>query len=111
MVVLLLLGCRGALYVLRTFPPKTIQIFLILAHFLLQHPQLVGLSADEYYEMCSEKFLVTSRALFNSVLNEFKDHKLIHIKRGSDGQLYYTTSLHPNLLKQILEEFNYHQLE
>lgn len=101
----LLSGRRGALSVLRTLPPKTTQIFLILAEFLLQHPQLVGLSADEYYEMCSEKFLVTSRALFNSVLNEFKDHKLIQIKRGSDGQLYYSTPLHPNLLKQILQEF------
>jgi origin recognition complex subunit 2 len=96
---------RGALYVLRTLPPKTAQIYAVLARFILQHPQALGLSADEYYEICSQKFLVTSRTIFNSTLGEFKDHQLIRLKRGSDGQLYYTVPLHPNILKQVLEEF------
>ena len=66
-----------------------------------------GISFPELYQRCRESFLVNSDLTLRAQLTEYKDHKLISVKRHSDGIDYLTIPLKKSVLlefKDIQEE-------
>ncbi len=63
-----------------------------------------GLAFSELYQRCREAFLVNSDLTLRAQLTEFKDHKLVNLKKGPDGVEYLTIPLSNATLKEFLEE-------
>lgn len=61
----------------------------------------LGFPFHELYSDCRDKMLVNSDLTLRAQLTEFKDHKLLRIRRSPDG----TEVLHIPLENNQLEEF------
>ncbi|KAK7080938.1 Origin recognition complex subunit 2, partial [Halocaridina rubra] len=90
----LLLNQSGALalssliHVFRSLTPNAKGIFLLLAKYQLDqkdNSNYAGLSFGDMYQRCRDSFLVNSDLTLRAQLTEFKDHKLIRVKKGVDG--------------------------
>ncbi|XP_030065491.1 origin recognition complex subunit 2 isoform X2 [Microcaecilia unicolor] len=78
-------------HVLRSLTPNARGIFRLLAEYQLankDNPSYTGLSFQDFYQQCREAFLVNSDLTLRAQLTEFRDHKLIRTKKGSDGVEY-----------------------
>ncbi|CAB4057248.1 ORC2 [Lepeophtheirus salmonis] len=63
-----------------------------------------GISFPNLYQRCREAFLVNSDITLRAQLTEFKDHKLIRIKKGFDGMDHLTIPLNNSTLRDFVDE-------
>ena len=57
----------------------------------------------ELYRQCRTQFLVASDLALRAQLTEFRDHKLVRSKKGTDGGEYLTLPLDINTITAFLE--------
>ncbi|KAJ1687242.1 hypothetical protein LUZ63_018632 [Rhynchospora breviuscula] len=95
---------KTALVVLQSLTPNAQSVFRVLAEFQLDNEKEEGMHVSELYTKCREQFLVSSQVTLNAHLTEFKDHKLVKMKRHSDGQDCLHIPLPTNALEKLLQE-------
>ncbi|KAG8521037.1 Origin recognition complex subunit 2, partial [Galemys pyrenaicus] len=61
------------------------------------------LSFQDFYQQCREAFLVNSDLTLRAQLTEFRDHKLIRTKKGTDGVEYLLIPVDNGTLTDFLE--------
>lgn len=82
-------------------------IYMIIVQSQLNNkgnPNYQGLAFKDLYSSCRENFLVSSDLALRAQLTEFLDHKMVKIKRSSDGTEYLNIPIEYGLLTQFLEE-------
>ena len=60
----------------------------------------------ELYRLCRAEFLVASDLALRAQLTEFRDHKLVKSKKGSDGEEYLTIPLDKPSMSAFLENID-----
>ncbi|NXJ66287.1 ORC2 protein, partial [Rostratula benghalensis] len=101
------LALSSITHVLRSLTLNARGIFRLLAQYQLENkdnPSYPGLSFQDFYQQCREAFLVNSDLTLRAQLTEFRDHKLIRIKRGSDGVEYLLIPVDVSTLTDFLEK-------
>jgi len=87
--------------------PNAKKIYTILLRYQLDHGAEVdnyaGLAFMELYRQCRTQFLVASDLALRAQLTEFRDHKLVRSKKGTDGGEYLTLPLDINTITAFLE--------
>lgn len=71
------------------------------SHLLLNS---TGLSFQDFYQQCREAFLINSDLTLRAQLTEFRDHKLIRTKKGTDGVEYLVIPVDSGTLTDFLEK-------
>lgn len=82
-------------------------IFRLLIKYQLDNqdnPSYTGLSFQDFYQQCREAFLVNSELTLRAQLTEFRDHKLIRTKKGTDGVEYLLIPVDNGTLTDFLEK-------
>ncbi|GAB6019144.1 Origin recognition complex subunit 2 [Chamberlinius hualienensis] len=101
------LGLSSATQVFHSLTPNAKGIFLLLAKQQLDKMEnnnnYTGMPFHECYSLCREAFLVNSQLTLNTQLIEFKDHKLLKVKKGSDGVEYLLITLDTHSLSAFIE--------
>ncbi|XP_062972246.1 origin recognition complex subunit 2 [Elgaria multicarinata webbii] len=103
------LALSSLTHVLRSLTPNARGIFRLLVEYQLENkdnPSYPGLSFQDFYQQCREAFLVNSNLTLRAQLTEFRDHKLIRTKRGSDGVEYLLIPVDNGTLTDFLQENN-----
>ncbi|XDV51090.1 hypothetical protein PO909_020037 [Leuciscus waleckii] len=101
------LALSSLTHVLRSLTPNARGIFRLLAEFQLENkdnPAYTGLSFQDFYQRCRESFLVNSDITLRTQLTEFRDHKLIRTKKGTDGVEYLLIPVDNGTLTDFLEK-------
>ncbi|NXN68594.1 ORC2 protein, partial [Himantopus himantopus] len=101
------LALSSLTHVLRSLTLNARGIFRLLAQYQLENkdnPSYPGLSFQDFYQQCREAFLVNSDLTLRAQLTEFRDHKLIRTKRGSDGVEYLLIPVDDSTLTDFLEK-------
>ncbi|XP_065665857.1 origin recognition complex subunit 2 isoform X4 [Hydra vulgaris] len=99
------LALSSLAHVLRSLTPNARGIFKLLVNYQLDNKDsssYQGLSINDLYNRCREMFLVNSDLTLKAQLTEFKDHKLIKLKKGSDGVEYLFVAVDESTLKEFL---------
>ncbi|XP_047135877.1 origin recognition complex subunit 2 isoform X2 [Hydra vulgaris] len=99
------LALSSLAHVLRSLTPNARGIFKLLVNYQLDNKDsssYQGLSINDLYSRCREMFLVNSDLTLKAQLTEFKDHKLIKLKKGSDGVEYLFVAVDESTLKEFL---------
>nr|XP_020022463.1 origin recognition complex subunit 2 isoform X2 [Castor canadensis] len=94
-------------HVLRSLTPNARGIFKLLIKYQLDNqdnPSYIGLSFQDFYQQCREAFLVNSDLTLRAQLTEFRDHKLIRTKKGTDGVEYLLIPVDNGTLTDFLEK-------
>ncbi|XP_068400782.1 origin recognition complex subunit 2 [Eschrichtius robustus] len=94
-------------HVLRSLTPNARGIFRLLIKYQLDNqdnPSYIGLSFQDFYQQCREAFLVNSDLTLRAQLTEFRDHKLIRTKKGTDGVEYLLIPVDNGTLTDFLEK-------
>ncbi|XP_078165155.1 origin recognition complex second largest subunit 2 [Carex rostrata] len=95
---------KTALVVLQSLTPNAQSVFRVLAEFQLANEKEEGMHVSELYTKCREQFLVSSQVTLNAHLTEFKDHKLVKMRRHSDGHDCLHIPLPSNALEKLLQD-------
>uniref|UniRef100_A0A8C8TC07 Origin recognition complex subunit 2 n=1 Tax=Peromyscus maniculatus bairdii TaxID=230844 RepID=A0A8C8TC07_PERMB len=101
------LPLSSLIHVLRSLTPNARGIFRLLIKFQLDNqdsPSYIGLSFQDFYQQCREAFLVNSDLTLRAQLTEFRDHKLIRTKKGTDGVEYLLIPIDSGTLADFLEK-------
>ncbi|NP_001020549.1 origin recognition complex subunit 2 isoform B [Mus musculus] len=101
------LPLSSLIHVLRSLTPNARGIFRLLMKFQLDNqdsPSYIGLSFQDFYQQCREAFLVNSDLTLRAQLTEFRDHKLIRTKKGTDGVEYLLIPVDSGILADFLEK-------
>ncbi|XP_052049689.1 origin recognition complex subunit 2 isoform X2 [Apodemus sylvaticus] len=101
------LPLSSLIHVLRSLTPNARGIFRLLMKFQLDNqdsPSYIGLSFQDFYQQCREAFLVNSDLTLRAQLTEFRDHKLIRTKKGTDGVEYLLIPVDNRTLADFLEK-------
>ncbi|CAH6791660.1 Orc2 [Phodopus roborovskii] len=101
------LPLSSLIHVLRSLTPNARGIFRLLIKFQLDNqdsPSYIGLSFQDFYQQCREAFLVNSDLTLRAQLTEFRDHKLIKTKKGTDGVEYLLIPVDSRTLADFLEK-------
>ncbi|XP_053452599.1 origin recognition complex subunit 2 isoform X2 [Nycticebus coucang] len=94
-------------HVLRSLTPNARGIFRLLIKYQLDNqdnPSYIGLSFQDFYQQCREAFLVNSDLTLRAQLTEFRDHRLIRTKKGTDGVEYLLIPVDNETLTDFLEK-------
>ncbi|XP_036899537.1 origin recognition complex subunit 2 [Sturnira hondurensis] len=94
-------------HVLRSLTPNARGIFRLLIKHQLgnqDNPSYLGFSFQDFYQQCREAFLVNSDLTLRAQLTEFRDHKLIRTKKGTDGVEYLLIPIDNGTLTDFLEK-------
>nr|XP_020748338.1 origin recognition complex subunit 2 isoform X1 [Odocoileus virginianus texanus]XP_020748339.1 origin recognition complex subunit 2 isoform X1 [Odocoileus virginianus texanus] len=94
-------------HVLRSLTPNARGIFRLLIKYQLDNqdnPSYTGLCFQDFYQQCREAFLVNSDLTLRAQLTEFRDHKLIRTKKGTDGVEYLFIPVDNGILTDFLEK-------
>ncbi|XP_029419377.1 origin recognition complex subunit 2 isoform X2 [Nannospalax galili] len=94
-------------HVLRSLTPNARGIFRLLIKYQLDNqdnPSYIGFSFQDFYQRCREAFLVNSDLTLRAQLTEFRDHKLIRTKKGTDGVEYLLIPVDNGTLTDFLEK-------
>ncbi|ELK04830.1 Origin recognition complex subunit 2 [Pteropus alecto] len=94
-------------HVLRSLTPNARGIFRLLMKYQLDNQDnasYIGLSFQDFYQQCREAFLVNSDLTLRAQLTEFRDHKLIRTKKGTDGVEYLLIPIDNGTLTDFLEK-------
>ena len=90
-------------HVLRSLTPNARGIFKLLATFQQESgPDFQGITFQDFYMKCREKFLVNSDATLRTQLTEFKDHMLIKTRHVDGSEVLYIP-VEPKILQQFLD--------
>lgn len=101
------LPLSSLIHVLRSLTPNARGIFRLLIKYQLDNqdnPSYTGLSFQDFYQQCREAFLVNSDLTLRAQLTEFRDHKLIKTKKGTDGVEYLLIPVDNRTLTDFLEQ-------
>ncbi|XP_004701587.1 origin recognition complex subunit 2 [Echinops telfairi] len=101
------LPLSSLIHVLRSLTPNARGIFRLLIKYQLDNqdnPSYIGHSFQDFYQRCREAFLVNSDLTLRAQLTEFRDHKLIRTKKGTDGVEYLLISVDSGTLTDFLEK-------
>ncbi|XP_048200945.1 origin recognition complex subunit 2 isoform X2 [Perognathus longimembris pacificus] len=101
------LPLSSLIHVLRSLTPNARGIFRLLIKYQLDNqdnPSYIGLSFQDFYQQCREAFLVNSDLTLRAQLTEFRDHKLIRTKKGTDGVEYLFIPVDNATLTDFLEK-------
>ncbi|XP_055472524.1 origin recognition complex subunit 2 [Psammomys obesus] len=101
------LPLSSLIHVLRSLTPNARGIFRLLIKFQLDNqdsPSYIGLSFQDFYQQCREAFLVNSDLTLRAQLTEFRDHKLLRTKKGTDGVEYLLIPVDSGTLADFLEK-------
>ncbi|XP_075386464.1 origin recognition complex subunit 2 [Tenrec ecaudatus] len=101
------LPLSSLIHVLRSLTPNARGIFRLLIKYQLDNqdnPSYIGHSFQDFYQRCREAFLVNSDLTLRAQLTEFRDHKLIRTKKGTDGVEYLLISVDSGTLADFLEK-------
>lgn len=101
------LPLSSLVHVLRSLTPNARGIFRLLIKYQLDNqdnPSYIGLSFQDFYQQCREAFLVNSDLTLRAQLTEFRDHKLIKTKKGTDGIEYLLIPVDSGTLTDFLEK-------
>lgn len=95
--------------VTKSLTPNARGIFELLVKYQLEHKTdkegtYLGMSFHDLYLKCREKFLVNSDMTLRAQLTEFRDHKLVRSRKGSDGVEYLLVSIDNGTLEEFLEQ-------
>ncbi|EHB15777.1 Origin recognition complex subunit 2 [Heterocephalus glaber] len=94
-------------HILRSLTPNAQGIFRLLMKYQLdkqEDPSYMGPSFQDFYQQCREAFLVNSDLTLRAQLMEFRDHKLIRTKKGTNGVEYLLIPVDSGTLTDILEK-------
>ncbi|XP_027445205.1 origin recognition complex subunit 2 isoform X2 [Zalophus californianus] len=94
-------------HVLRSLTPNARGIFRLLIKYQLDNqdnPSYLGFSFQDFYQQCREAFLVNSDLTLRAQLTEFRDHKLLRTKKGTDGVEYLLIPVDNGTLSDFLEK-------
>jgi len=89
--------------------PNAKKIYTIILKYQIENMDsdstdgYLGFSLMELYRLCRLEFLVPSDLALRAQLTEFRDHKLVKSKKGSDGGEYLTIPLDKPTLTAFLE--------
>jgi origin recognition complex subunit 2 len=83
------LSITGIKHVLMSLTENAVAIFRILLEYQLKNEDSIdaGLSYPVYFNTCRTQFLVNNDTTFRTQLTEFKDHKMIIVKKLKDGDI------------------------
>ncbi|XP_028393596.1 origin recognition complex subunit 2-like [Dendronephthya gigantea] len=101
------LALSSLIHVFRSLTPNAKEVFILIANYQLEYSKesnYAGMSFHDCYTKCRGAFLVNSDATLSAQLTEFRDHKLIRSKKGTDGVEYLLIPLDDNILKQFVED-------
>ena len=76
---------------------------LILTKFVDKTESNDGIAFSELYIMCREEFWVNSETTLRAQISEFKDHKLLKIKKGSDGGELITVCIDKSVAQKFID--------
>ncbi|KAI1300731.1 Origin recognition complex subunit 2 [Mortierella claussenii] len=116
------LGPRGIQFVLASLTSNGKGLFKILAEYQIQterdsveggastaaskNPLDFGMAYNALFKKCQENFLVSNAVTFRTQLTEFRDHRIVHSKKGADGVEILYIPLAANILEGILEKMS-----
>ncbi|XP_047322762.1 origin of replication complex subunit 2 [Impatiens glandulifera] len=95
---------KTASIVLQSLTPNAQNVFKVLAEYQLANPDLEGMPVNNLYNVCRERFLVSSQITLNSHLTEFKDHELVKTKKNPEGQDCLYVPLATDALERVVTE-------
>ncbi|XP_063862426.1 LOW QUALITY PROTEIN: origin recognition complex subunit 2-like [Scylla paramamosain] len=101
------LTLSSLIHVFKSLTPNGKGIFLLLAKYQTDqkdNSSYMGMSFVDLRQRCWEKFLVNSDLSLRAQLTEFKDHKLIRFKKGTDGVETIIIPLDEIKLKDFIEQ-------
>ncbi|XP_044525328.1 origin recognition complex subunit 2 [Gracilinanus agilis] len=101
------LALSSLTHVFRSLTPNARGIFRLLIKYQLENeenPSYIGLSFQDFYQQCREAFLVNSDLTLRAQLTEFRDHKLLRTKKGTDGVEYLLIPIDTGTLTDFLEK-------
>ncbi|KAF7256222.1 hypothetical protein EG68_06417 [Paragonimus skrjabini miyazakii] len=88
------------------------EIFRIIAEHQLNAPlhetrgDNVGMPLEDLYWRCRDAFLTSSEGTLRAQLTEFRDHKLMKIKKGADGTELLVIPIENTSLRKFVENFD-----
>jgi len=101
------LALSSLIHVFKSLTPNAKGIFLLLARYQLDqkdNSNYRGLAFTDMYQRCREAFLVNSDLTLRAQLTEFRDHKLLNTKKGSDGSELLQIPLEASTLEEFVEQ-------
>ncbi|KAK3805499.1 MAG: origin recognition complex subunit 2-domain-containing protein [Benniella sp.] len=111
------LGPRGIQFVLASLTSNGKGLFRLLAEHQIQaegeasgsgkknHADY-GMAYNTLFIKCQENFLVSNAVTFRTQLTEFRDHRIVHSKKGQDGTEILYIPLSANVLEGILDQMS-----
>ncbi|KAF9205378.1 Origin recognition complex subunit 2 [Haplosporangium sp. Z 27] len=116
------LGPRGIQFVLASLTSNGKGLFRILAEHQIQAERESvggsvpsstsknhmdwGMAYNTLFRKCQENFLVSNAVTFRTQLTEFRDHRIVHSKKGADGVEILYIPLSGSILEGILEKMS-----
>ncbi|KAG0316345.1 Origin recognition complex subunit 2 [Dissophora globulifera] len=114
------LGARGVQFVLASLTSNGKGLFRILAEHQIEAEREAaetrtsgarnhadgGMAYHTLYKRCQEDFLVSNDVTFRTQLTEFRDHRIMHSKKGADGVETLFIPLSADILEGILEKMS-----
>lgn len=115
------LGARGIQFVLASLTSNGKGLFRVLAEHQIQaetnaddnnggassggakNYMDLGMAYNALFKKCQENFLVSNAVTFRTQLTEFRDHRIVHSKKGPDGVEILFIPLSANVLEGILD--------
>lgn len=102
------LRLNSLIHVLQSLTSNARGIFMLVAKHQLDKKSgsdgaYLGMSYQNCYMKCREKFLVNSDLTLRTQLIEFLDHKLIKSRKGPDGAEYLIIPVDNGVLTQFME--------
>ncbi|KAG0281113.1 Origin recognition complex subunit 2 [Linnemannia exigua] len=119
------LGARGIQFVLASLTSNGKGLFKVLAEHQIQAETNVddnsngtgsgtggggvknymelGMAYNALFKKCQENFLVSNAVTFRTQLTEFRDHRIVHSKKGPDGVEILFIPLSASVLEGILD--------
>lgn len=102
------LALNSLRHVFASLAPNAKRVYLIVVEHQLECGQddgFQGLSFHELYKRARNGFLVNSDLTLRAQLTEFRDHKLVSVRKGADGLDYMTIPLASSTLEEFLETY------
>ncbi|KAK3826618.1 MAG: origin recognition complex subunit 2-domain-containing protein [Linnemannia elongata] len=115
------LGARGIQFVLASLTSNGKGLFRVLAEHQIQSETNaddnnggassggaknymdLGMAYNALFKKCQENFLVSNAVTFRTQLTEFRDHRIVHSKKGPDGVEILFIPLSASVLEGILD--------
>ncbi|CAH8594468.1 unnamed protein product [Heterobilharzia americana] len=110
-------GSAGAMFaslrqVTASLTQNARDIFRMIVEHQLETPYqedktvINGIAMEDLYWRCRDAFLTSNEATLKAQLTEFRDHKLIKIKKGIDGTEFIFIPLDTVNLQKLVENFD-----